>query len=295
MTGRDVFQGIVPALLTPFTEGGGAVLPEKLAAHLRFLEQHHADGVLALGTNGEFSALSMDEKRLVCDTVIEHRGGMYAIVGVNVCALPDAIALAHHAEAGGADALLVAPPFYFPNVRLDGLLAYYRAIFDTVTIPIFLYNIPSFTKIAISDELLQALSEYPHLTGVKDTSFDLDTTRHYVETFPALRIYAGSDTHCAAAAAFGAVGNISASANVIPDWMGEARRLALAGADHAAAQERVDAFHAACNAYPPRAALKHLLECRGGPGSDVRPPLSSVTPADRAALDTQATRLGLHP
>lgn len=289
----ETFRGIVPAMLTPFTAGGGTVALDRIPPHLRFLETHGADGVLALGTNGEFSALTLEEKRAVCDTVLEHKGGLYVIMGVNVCALPEALELAQHAERGGADALLVAPPFYFPGVEPAGLLGYFRAIFEAVSCPIFLYNIPSFTKIPITDELVRALQAYPHLAGLKDTSATLEPTQHYVDTFPDLRIYCGNDTCVGAAQECGTVGNISACANVIPDWMHDVRRQAQAGADWRAAQDRVDAVHTLCQQFPPRAALKYLLHLRGGPESDVRPPLTSLTDEHKQALAAEAAALGI--
>ncbi len=293
MTDLKTFRGIVPAMLTPFTPGGESVALDRIPPHLRYLEERGADGVLALGTNGECSALTPEEKRAVCDTVLVHKGGLYVLVGVTVCALPEAVSLARHAEGAGADALLVAPPFYFPDLRLEGLLAYYRAVFEAVACPVLLYNIPSFTKIEISDALIEALQAYPHLAGLKDTSMDAAKTRHYVETFPGLRIYCGSDLDLGAAREFGAAGHISASGNVVPDWMQEVLRLGREGQYWRAAQARVDAFHALCNQFPPRAALKYLLHLRGGPESDVRPPLTSLTAADKSALETRAADIGL--
>lgn len=289
----DRFRGIVPALLTPFTDGGAAVALDRIPPHLRYLEQRGADGVLALGTNGEFPSLALDERKAVCDTVLEHKGGLYVLVGANFTALPDTLEFAVYAAEAGADGLLVLPPFYFAPLRFDGLLAYYRAVFEAVGCPIFLYNFPALSKVAIGDDLLLALSDYPHLAGVKDTSMDPAQTAHYARTFPGLRIYGGSDVDLAVNLQAGACGGISACANVVPDWMQAVVRAVAAGEDPAPAQAKVTAFWELSQSAPPRAALKYLLKLRGGPHSAVRPPLSSLSEADRAALERGARELGL--
>lgn len=286
-------RGIVPALLTPFTPGGNAVALDLIPPHLRYLEKHGADGVLTLGTNGEFPSLTMDEKRAVCDHVLAHKGTLYVIVGVNFTALPDTVEFARHAERSGADALLVLPPFYFPQPTLEGLLAFYRPVLDAVACPVLLYNFPAYSQVEITDALLEALADYPHLAGVKDTSMQAERTARYVRTFPHLRIFGGNDPDLGANLAGGAVGAISASANVVPDWMQAVATAVANGEDWQAAQQRVNAFWECSQTFPPRAALKYLLKLRGGPHSDVRPPLISLSGADEAALRDRAAALGL--
>ena len=288
----------VPATVTPFTKGGLELDPQWIPQHLAYLEKRGADGVLALGTNGEGPSLSQEERKQVIDAVLRARGGLRVFVGTGCASLTDTIAISHYALEAGADAVMVVPPFYFKGPAPEGLIAFYDAIFRALPREgkLILYNIPSYSGVEIVDELVDALAErYPEqLLGIKDTSGDLAKTRHYIQRYPRLAVFNGSDGNIGEAYRAGAVGAISATANVFPDLVAAVRRAHLEGGDVAAAQVRLSAVRDLLSRYPSHGTVKHLLHIVGGlPLTYVRPPLVDLTPEQAAAVEREVREMGL--
>jgi 4-hydroxy-tetrahydrodipicolinate synthase len=287
-------EGVFPAMVTPFSQDGMNVIYDAIPPHLEFLRQRGADGVLPLGTNGEFSSLSMEEKKKVVDVVAENREGLKLICGVNFTALPEAIDMGRYAEKKGADAVLIVPPYYFKNVPFDGLLAYYAAIFEAVRIPILLYNIPSFSGVEVTDTLLERLAgKYPHCAGVKDTSGSVERTARYCESFPRFSVFCGTDTLLAATMPLGATGCISALANVYPDVMKEIVNLSRTGKDATSRQKFINDAGDLAAKYPERATIKYLLHLKGLQMTYVRPPLRNLTEKEQVAFREAAQALNM--
>lgn len=289
---------IVPAAVTPFSEGGERLLLEWIPQHLFYLERRGADGVLALGTNGEGPSLSLRERKDVIDTVLAHRGRLFTFIGTGCASLPETIELSRYAIERGADAALVVPPFYFKQIDTRGLIAYYGTLLDALSPvrKVILYNIPQMSGVEISDELVDALVErHPErLLGVKDTSGSLERTRRYVERYPQLAVYGGGDGNPARALEAGALGAISGDANVLPDRFAAVFRAHDAGEDLAAPQAEVDNIHEAMRGLPSHSAIKHLLHLVADlPLTYVRPPLRDLTPDEIEALSRRVEESGL--
>src|ERR1700687_2148611 len=147
---------------------------------LAFLKANGADGVVVLGTTGEFPSFSVAERKKVAETAFKHRNGLNVIVSPGTANFPETLELSQHAEANGADGLLVVPPFYYKHPRLDGLTKYFSMLFEQVKIPINLYHIPFATGVPISYELLQAMEKYPNLAGIKDSASDPTVYQQFV-------------------------------------------------------------------------------------------------------------------
>src|SRR2546421_633131 len=139
---------------------------------LAYLKANGADGVVVLGTTGEYPSFSTAERKKVAETAFKHRNGLNIIVSPGTANFPETLELSQHAEANGADGLLVVPPFYYKHPRLDGLVKYFSMLFENVKIPINLYHIPFATGVPISHELLHAMEKYPNLAGIKDSVSD---------------------------------------------------------------------------------------------------------------------------
>src|SRR5689334_8424912 len=119
---------------------------------LTYLKSNGADGVVVLGTTGEYPSFSLAERRKIAETAFKHRNGLNVIVSSGTSNFPETIELSQHAEANGADGLLIVPPFYYKHPRLDGLVKYYTLIFEQVKIPINLYHIPFASGVPVSHE-----------------------------------------------------------------------------------------------------------------------------------------------
>ena len=159
---------------------------------LAYLKANGADGVVVLGTTGEFPSFSVAERKRVAETAFRHRNGLNIIVSPGTANFPETLELSQHAEANGADGLLVVPPFYYKHPSLDGLTRYFSMLFEQVNIPINLYHIPFATGVPISHELLHAMEKYPNLTGIKDSVSDPKVYRDFVAEFPKLNMRTGT-------------------------------------------------------------------------------------------------------
>jgi 4-hydroxy-tetrahydrodipicolinate synthase len=159
---------------------------------LAYLKANGADGVVALGTTGEFPSFSVAERKKVAETAFKHRNGLNIIVSPGTANFPETLELSKHAEENGADGLLVVPPFYYKRPRLDGLVRYFSMLFEQVRIPINLYHIPFATGVPISHELLHAMEKYPNLAGIKDSVSDEKVYRDFVAEFPKLNMRTGT-------------------------------------------------------------------------------------------------------
>ena len=287
---------IVPAAVTAFSPGGERVLLDFVPQHLAYLEHHGADGVLTLGTNGEGVSLSMEERKEVIDAVITHRGRLGVFAGTGCAALPDTIELSGYAIERGVDGVMIVPPFYFKDVPTAGLIAYYDSVLGALPAQrkVLLYNIPSHSGVEISDELVDALVERheDRLLGIKDTSGDIARTRRFIERYPKLAIYNGSDSNTALAAKAGATGAISAVGNIFPDRVAAAWRAGQTGEKVDEAQAELTKVGEFLRKFPSHSAIKHLLHIAAGlPLTSVRPPLRDLTPEEAKTVGLEAHNL----
>jgi 4-hydroxy-tetrahydrodipicolinate synthase len=169
--------------------------PELYKDLLAYLKSQGADGVVVLGTTGEFPSFSFAERKKVAETAVKNRNGLNIIVGPGTSNFPEAIELSKHAEEHGADGLLIVPPFYYKRVGQEALTKYYSMIFEQVKIPINLYHIPFASGVPISHELLHSLEHYPHLAGIKDSVSDPEVYHRFVAEFPRLNMRTGTDVN----------------------------------------------------------------------------------------------------
>jgi 4-hydroxy-tetrahydrodipicolinate synthase len=159
---------------------------------LSYFKDAGADGVVVLGTTGEYPSFSMAERKRIAETALKHRSGLSIMVGPGTANFPETIELSQHAAANGADGLLIIPPFYYKNPPLAGLTRYYSLIFDQVKIPINLYHIPGTSGVPITHELLHSLEHYPNLAGIKDSTGNPEGYAAFVKEFPKLNMRSGT-------------------------------------------------------------------------------------------------------
>lgn len=159
---------------------------------MAWFKENGADGIVILGTTGEYPSFSFAERKRIAEVGLKHRNGMNMIVSPGTSNFPETIELSQHAAANGADGLLIIPPFYYKNPPLEGLVKYYSLIFEQVKIPINLYHIPRTSAVPITPELLHALEKYPNLAGIKDSNGDVEEYKMYVRDFPKLNMRTGT-------------------------------------------------------------------------------------------------------
>ena len=253
--------------------------PELYKDVLAHLKSKGADGVVVLGTTGEFPSFSVAERKKIADVAFKNRNGLNIIVSPGTANFPETLELSLHAQENGADGLLVVPPFYYKHPKLDGLTRYFLMLFDKVKIPINLYHIPFATGIPISLELLHNLEKCPNLAGIKDSSSDEDEYHKFVAEFPKLNMRTGT-THNLKYAMDNGMGAILAEGNNFTAQIAAVFAAKRAGKDIAEPLERLSAALKLLRAggvdeYGP---MKYALSLQMGTRQFYqRPPHSDVT------------------
>ena len=214
-------SGIMPALVTPFTEDGKEVEEEELRKLVNHCIELGVNGVVPCGTTGEFTNMSIEEKKHVIDIVISEVNDRVPVVaGTGASSTDQALEMTRYARDAGADAALIVTPYYLkPTDR--GIYEYYDTIASKVDMPIILYNIPQCTGVSLSWQMVEDLAQIPNIVGVKDSSGQLSFMLAVLEKVrDKINVVCGHDEVVVAALAAGASGAILASANVIPDtWV----------------------------------------------------------------------------
>jgi 4-hydroxy-tetrahydrodipicolinate synthase len=292
-----MYQGSIPALVTPFTDQG-AVDEQAFAAHVEWQISEGSTGLVPVGTTGESPTLSHDEhKRVVelCVQVAAKRVPVIAGAGSNNTV--EAIELAQHAEAVGADALLVVTPYYNKPTQ-KGLIAHYTAIAEAVSLPIIIYNIPGRSVIDMSPETMGALAKaHKNIVGVKDATGKIErVSEQRITCGPDFVQLSGEDATALGFNAHGGVGCISVTANVAPRLCAEFQAATLSG-DYAKAleyQDRLMPLHKAIFMEPGLCGAKYALNRTRGMNRTVRLPLMATLEAStEAAIDAALKHAGL--
>src|SRR5262249_37827868 len=164
--------GYAPALPTPFDHDGSVDI-SALAQLCDRQTRHGANALVVCGTTGEASTLSRAEHGEILRVAASAaRSRIPVIAGAGANATSHAIELARDAEAAGADALLAVVPYYNKPTQA-GLEAHFRAIADSVGLPIILYDVPARTACGLADETIARLTERPQFIGLKDATGDV--------------------------------------------------------------------------------------------------------------------------
>ena len=209
-----VFTGSAVAIVTPFHENG--VDFPKLNELLEFHLNNSTDAIVVCGTTGERSTMSDEEhKEVIRFTVEKIAKRIPVIAGTGGNDTAYSIGLSKHAESVGADGILVVAPYYNKTTQ-KGLYAHIKAIADSVSIPLILYNIPGRTGgLSFSLETLKELDKIPNVTGIKEASGDLAYAAEIAANTD-LVIYAGNDDIIVPIMSIGGQGVISVIANILP-------------------------------------------------------------------------------
>ena len=217
MAGMALPKGSLVALATPMSEDGSKVDIPTLRELLRWHMAEGTDGVVILGTTGEASVLSSDEKEDVMAATREEIGGkLPIIVGTGTISTTSTIAATKQAARFGADAVLIVTPYYVKPSQA-GLLNHFTTIADASEVPIVLYNVPGRTGVDMSVETTVALSRHPKIAGLKDATGD----NSRVAAMRAIcgddfKLYSGEDGMARDYVLQGGDGTISVTANVAP-------------------------------------------------------------------------------
>jgi 4-hydroxy-tetrahydrodipicolinate synthase len=279
-------SGVIAAIATPIDESGAPDLKRavKLA---RYLLDNGCDGLNVLGTTGEATSFSLDERKAVMSAY--KAAGLpldRLMVGTGAAAVSDAVALTRHAAEIGFAGVLVLPPFYYKGVPDDGLIAYIDTLMQATAakpIPIYLYHFPAMSGLPWHVTLIKRLLEsFPsRIVGLKDSSGDMTYARSAAAIAPDFAVFPSTESALLEARGGAFAGCISATANLNADLCARAWRAGDAGALDAAVIIR-KLFDGKPLVSGVKALLAHIHD---DPAlARVKPPLSALSASDRAAV-----------
>ena len=283
---RKTLSGVIAAVATPIGEDGAPDL--KRAVNLaRTLLDNGCDGLNVLGTTGEATSFSRDERKAVMSAY--KAAGLpldRLMVGTGAAAVSDAVALTRHAAELGFAGALVLPPFYYKGVPDDGLLAYIGTLVQATAdqpIPIYLYHFPAMSGLPWHVTLIKRLLEsFPsRIVGLKDSSGDMAYASSAAAIAPDFAVFPSTEAALLEARSGTFAGCISATANLNADLCARAWRSGDAGALDAAVTIR-KLFDGKPLVSGVKALLAHIYD---DPAlARVKPPLSALSASDRTTI-----------
>ena len=289
-----MFAGSIVALITPFRNG--ALDEEAYRALIEWHIEQGTDGLVPCGTTGESPTLSHEEHKHVVEVCVRAAAGRIPVIaGSGSNATDEAIDLTRHAKEVGADAALVVTPYYNKPTQ-EGLYQHYKAIHDSVELPIIIYNIPARCVVDMTVETMARLAKLPRIVGVKDATQDLARPiRTRMAIGPDFCQLSGEDGTLLPFLAAGGHGCISVSANVAPALCAEVQRAWRQG-DIVAAQglhERLMPLHSALFCETSPSPVKYAASLLGKCLNDVRLPLVGISDASKEAVRQAMIHAGI--
>jgi 4-hydroxy-tetrahydrodipicolinate synthase len=279
-------SGVIAAIATPIEDGGAPDLKRaiKLA---RFLLDNGCDGLNVLGTTGEATSFSLEERKSVMSAYKAQGLPLDRLmVGTGAAAMSDAVALTRHAAELGFAGALVLPPFYYKGVPDDGLVAYIETLVKATAerpIPIYLYHFPAMSGIPWHVALIKRLRQsFPsRIVGLKDSSGDMPYARSTAAIAPDFAVFPSTEAALIEARGGAFAGCISATANLNADLCARAWAVGDQTSLDAAVTIR-KLFDGKPLVSGVKALLSHI---HGDPAlAEVKPPLAAFSAADRATV-----------
>jgi len=222
-------KGVMPALVTPFNNNF-EIDEAALRNLIDFVIDKGVTAIIPCGTTGEFTNMSIEERKKVIEIAVNQaKGRVKVIAGTGDAGTDTAIELTKYAEKIGADAALIVSPFYLKPTDKE-IFEHYKKIAESTNLPILLYNIPQVTGVEIPWWVVEGLTDFENIVGIKDSSGNMPYMMALFEkVYGKISIICGHDEIATAALAAGADGLILASANVIPDIWVQIYNLMLEG------------------------------------------------------------------
>ena len=289
------FAGSCTALVTPFKNG--AVDADSFCKLVDFQIDNGTAGLVPVGTTGESPTLSHEEHDLVVELCIKQAAGRVPVIaGAGSNSTAEAVRLAEHSAAAGADAVLIVSPYYNKPTQA-GLYAHFAAVAAAVDVPVIVYDIPGRSIVRVNDDTLARLaSDFANISGIKDATADLvrpTAVQNLLgNDFTQL---SGEDATALPYLAAGGHGCISVTANIAPKLLSEMHAAWWAG-DIKTAQtihQKLLPLHDAmfCEASP--GPVKYAASLLGICAAETRLPLCEIADSSKAQVKAGLVSAGL--
>ncbi|HMK47642.1 MAG TPA: 4-hydroxy-tetrahydrodipicolinate synthase [Methanocella sp.] len=287
-------EGVYAAMPTPFRRNGDLdnVLLKELMAHF---EETDIDGLLVMGTAGEFALMNGDERRKVVEVAAGAVKKMDLIINAGSASSRETIALAKHIKDAGADAVIAVEPYFYHPTQ-EGIAHHYLDIVGAIDFPVMAYNIPSFAGNRIMPDIMDDFAMDERIVGLKDSEGDAAKLAEFINRAPReFSVMVGMDTLASTGLALGAKGMMIGSACIAPRICTEMYR-AMCSGDHCKAFELQKSLNHAIRAmqvgtFP--AAIKYALTVQGFPAGHVRAPLQELSDDDRVKVENHLRNAGI--
>ena len=296
MTAPTRLSGVLAPVVTPFKRDLSPDA-ERYVRHCKWLLANGCSGLAVFGTNSEANSLSIEERMVLLETLIQE--GVPAgrlMPGTGCCALSDSVRLTAHAVALGCAGVLMLPPFYYKGVSDEGLYRNFAEVIERVgaqvgenRLQLYLYHIPPVSQVPITLALIERLlKKFPGtVAGVKDSSGDWSNTKAMLDAFAksGFDVFAGSEVFLLDNMRGGGKGCITATGNINPGAIDKVFRN-WKGASADALQADITATRNVMQKYPMMAALKAVIAhyARDPEWATMRPPLVELTAAQSESL-----------
>ncbi|QAR32083.1 4-hydroxy-tetrahydrodipicolinate synthase [Geovibrio thiophilus] len=289
-----MFRGSFVAIATPMKNG--KVDEESLRNLIEFQIESGTDGVVPCGTTGESATLTYEEHCRVIEIVIDQvKKRVPVVAGSGSNSTHESIFLTQHAQKAGADGALVITPYYNKPTQ-EGLYQHFKAIAESVKIPLLLYNVPGRTAVNVLPQTVIRLSKVDNIVGIKEASGSMDQAGEIIAgTDSSFALLSGEDSLTYPLYCIGAKGVISASTNVVAKDMGdmwdsfEKGDMETARKLHYKLLPVFKALFLETNPIP----VKKALYLMGLAGDEIRLPLVPMTEEGTAKLRTALTNAGI--
>lgn len=215
---KILFKGVGSAVPTPFDENGVDI--SEFRKFLQFQIDNNVDALIVCGTTGESSTMTRDEKIIAINCALEVANEKIpVIVGTGSNNTREAIEMSKIAERLGVDGILVVTPYYNKTTQ-RGLIAHYKAIAESVSLPIILYNVPSRTGVNIEPQTCLELSKIDNIVAIKEASGNISQVAQISNLCgDNLYIYSGNDDQIVPICSLGGIGVISVLSNIKPKFV----------------------------------------------------------------------------
>ncbi len=218
---------LLTAMVTPYTPAG-----EVDYAHARRLASHLVrsgnDGLVLAGTTGEAPLLSDEEKYRLWAEVKQELGEATVVAGAGTNDTRHSIHLAKEAERAGADAILAVAPYYLRPPQ-EGIFQHFRAIAESTSLPVIIYNVPGRTGVNMTVETILRCAEVPNIVGDKEANGDLAHSATIIESAPGFKLWSGNDNDNFPLYCMGAWGAISVTSHIVASQQKRMLELVLEG------------------------------------------------------------------
>jgi 4-hydroxy-tetrahydrodipicolinate synthase len=305
-------RGVLAPVVTPFKVDFSPDR-ERFIRHCQWLQSQNC-GLAPFGTTSEANSMSTDERISLLDALVAARiDPSRMIPGAGCCSITETVALAAHAVEHGCAGVLMLPPFYYKDVREEGLYRYFSEVVQRVgdaRLRIYLYHIPPVAIVGITPKLVERLrTAYPNaIAGMKDSSGDWNNTKTFLDAFaesarsarPGFDVFVGSESFLLANMRNGGAGTISATANVNPAAIHELCTVASAVSADVDLEPQQARINVVRNVFSSRkfpsliAALKQAIAIYANDPewARVRPPLVELTTEQAKLLAAELKAVG---